>query len=239
MEGDLLDELINAAENLVNKSAVKEIDLFNQEEDEVINNTDDKSVVHTGLSDSSDDEDNKYFEEAKYNDCGKTIKHLIQSTASEGSYKSETWKPPVNSNIKTQPVSKTTTPNEVLYDPIFGIRIINPLVSSKVLQERMVGRESVQMSKLKWYLQKLTPDKDWAMAGVIVNKSASKTSQKGNQFCIWSISDLGPGLKIAAVFLFGKAYQHLWKTTIGTVVGILNPNVLDKKDGSKDEVSSS
>ncbi|GJQ84239.1 Mcm10 [Trypoxylus dichotomus] len=254
MEGDLLDELINAAENLINKTdphsasengTIKEINLFNKEDacSYLKGNSskiDNESVIHTGLSDSSDDEDNKYFEEAKYNEYGKTIKKLLNNSSDEPAAKTTgaSWKLKAKPGAEKQlslPETKSTTSKDVFVDPFFGIRIINPLISSVVIQERMVGRESVSMAKLKWYIQKLTPEKDWVIAGVIVQKSAAKTSQKGNQFSIWSLSDLHVNLKTASVFLFGKAHQHLWKTAVGTVVAILNANVLDKKDGSKDE----
>ncbi|KRT80966.1 hypothetical protein AMK59_5204, partial [Oryctes borbonicus] len=202
---------------------------------------DNTSIVHTGLSDSSDDEDNKYFEDAKYNECGRAIKNLLKNPSDESNTTqnaNKSWISISKSGIGKQlslPEAKATSSKDIFVDPFFGIRVINPLIPSTVIQERMVGRESVSMAKLKWFLQKLTPEKDWVIAGVIVQKSASKTSQKGNQFSIWSLSDLHANLKTTSLFLFGKAYQNLWKTVVGTVVAVLNPNVLDKKDGSKDE----
>lgn len=37
------------------------------------------------------------------------------------------------------------------------------------------------------------------------------------------------------MFLFRKAYNDLWKTTEGTVVAVLNPNVLDRSQNSADQ----
>lgn len=253
MEDDLLNDLINAAESLVNAAEstksiqnVKEINIFSEENVEVKSTKTDqsesaKSVVHTGLSDSSDDEDNKYFEETKYNDYGKAIKGLLKASSDKSNLNGikDIWKS--NSNKTKQlslPPPKSTPSQNIYIDPFFHIRIVNPVISSKVFQERMEGRESIPMAKLKWYIQRVTPEKDWVIAGVIVQKSASKTSAKGNQFSIWSLSDLHGDLKTVSVFLFGKSHQQLWKTTVGTVVGILNPNILDKKDGSRDEVNT-
>lgn len=121
---------------------------------------------------------------------------------------------------------------DVYSDPIFGIKIVKPLVSSAELTEKMQGRKAVTVSNVKLHLTNqavgLLPE-DWVIAGVLLNTS-SKTSQKGSQYCIWKITDLSTDMKAVSVFLFSSAYKKLWKTAPGTVVGILNPSVLESRD---------
>lgn len=265
-EDDLLDILLTTAaeeieENTQKGSKLKEVDIFKNEAsiDDLIKelNNDEKSLVHSGDTDSSDDEDNKNVENRKYNDCGKQIKRILNDTTPHtkpvngfyGPRERISWKasPSTSSNIaKPSPTpqkkSSLNLPKEkcdVFIDPLFHIRIVNPLVSSAVLQERMAGRDAVQFCQLTRYLQTKTSDRDWVLAGVVANKSAVKTSQKGQKFMIWTLTDLKDDIKTVSVFLFGTAYSQLWKTQVGVVVGILNPSVLDKKDGSKDIVSTS
>ena len=43
------------------------------------------------------------------------------------------------------------------------------------------------------------------------------------------MSDLSDCTKTAALFLFGGAYKALWKHSVGTVFGILNPSIMKDK----------
>lgn len=290
-EGDLLDIFLSTASELSvsNKNTVlKETNIFTSETNIDLDanfntktnlitkqNNENRSLVHGGDTDSSDDEDNRNYQEVKYNESGKQIKKLLvnpndaSSSYGNGDKKQRiSWKSkssnslPSNSNkansndsVKTKIESiaaktkigsisakfkidlKKEQKPDVYTDPVFGIRIVNPLISSSVLQDRMSGRDAVSFSQLTGYLKTKQKDKDWVIAGVIVNKSAVKTSKKGNQFVIWTLSDLKNDIKTISLFLFRSACTELWKTVVGTVVGILNPSTLDKREGSADVVS--
>lgn len=196
--------------------------------------------IHKGDTDSSDDEHNRDFENRKYNECGRDIKHLLtdQKTSENFNRDLSSWKQKRTFELGAkpkQPSSNIKQKSDIFTDPFFGIRISKPLISSAVLQERMSGRTSVAMSNIKQFISKNTISEDWVIAGVIVNKSTVRTSQKGNQYIIWKLSDLKGDIKTISLFLFGNAYKELWKSTIGTVLGVLNPTIMDKKDGSRDE----
>lgn len=62
-------------------------------------------------------------------------------------------------------------------DPVFGLRMINPLLSSQTIQDRMIGKTPVPVSRVKTHLTS-ADNCDWVVAGVLVYKSL-KTSQKG------------------------------------------------------------
>jgi len=64
-------------------------------------------------------------------------------------------------------------------DPVFGLCMINPLLSSQTIQDRMIGKVPVPVARVKTHL-KSADNSDWVVAGVLVNKSLPKTSQKGN-----------------------------------------------------------
>lgn len=120
-------------------------------------------------------------------------------------------------------------------DPIFGIRIVQPLISSAMMKERMVGRIAVDVRNLTNHLEHTDLSQDWCLAGVIVGKSGVQTSQKGAQYVIWKLSDLKGEIKTASLFLFKTAYKELWKTAQGMVIGVLNPSVFPRKDGKISE----
>lgn len=211
--------------------------------------------IFVGDTDSSEDEDNKYFEERHYSEYGRAIKNMLNTPKSSSiSLTDYASKPNISNAVKndikwtdSKPATPKATPeapkqkitelpkfgaqkNDVLLDPTFNMRIVNPVVSSTVLKERMIGRRAISTLKIKNFL--LTSDHketDWVTAGAVVGKF-SKTSQKGHPYCLWTISDLLGDIKMVTVFLFGTAYKEFWKTSLGTVVGILNPGVMDSKD---------
>lgn len=122
-----------------------------------------------------------------------------------------------------------TVKNDVYADPIFGFRMIKPLVSSAELTMKMQGRTAVTVSQVKAHSVNQAASNstdDWVIAGVLMYK-VMKTSVKGNQYCVWKITDLSLEMKTASIFLFGNACKDLWKTSSGVVIGVLNPSVLE------------
>ncbi|KAJ8942710.1 hypothetical protein NQ318_017009 [Aromia moschata] len=165
-EENLLDDLLSAAsEELekLNKNVLQETDIFKNESNlckkDLLPNL--PSNIHNGDTDSSEDEGRRNFENVKYSDYGKDIKHLLEHKSASSSgydkHKSSSWK------------------TKALFAP---------------------AKEPTQITSQK-----------------------TATIEKFK-------SDV-------------NAFKQLWKTAVGTVVGVLNPNVLDKKDGSKDEATLS
>lgn len=190
-------------------------------------------IRENGALDSSDDEDMKNFLEQKYNEYGRDIQATLkkqneekidlkitkevdrnipksrQRTAAPEAHQFPKYNPkPVTASTKSENVGIYT-------DPIFGIRIIHPLISSTQIGERMIGRIPVAMSSLRKHLDHGDLSKDWAVAGVIVKKSAVLTSKKGAQYVIWKLSDLRGEIKTISLFLFKNAYKQMWKTAEG------------------------
>ena len=53
---------------------------------------------------------------------------------------------------------------------------------------------------------------------------------QGKSFCIWKLSDLQDCDKTVSFFLFGNVYKEHWKNELGTVIGLLNPSMMDKAE---------
>ncbi|CAG9761311.1 unnamed protein product [Ceutorhynchus assimilis] len=222
------------------------------------------TVIHNGDTDSSDDEGNRNFELKQYNECGQEIKRLLTDSISPSHYgapkqriargtpswlnkapkeKPQLTKPSINQNKKSQFGEIPPTKKEfqdVLIDPHFSLRIVNPKISSAVLQERMQGRLAVKFSDLsRQIFAGNLKDKDWVISGVVIHKSPPKTSQKGSEYSIWTLCDLKDDMKTVGLFMFSSAHKELWKTMVGSVVGVLNPGILERRDGSKDQATLS
>ena len=142
------------------------------------------------------------------------------------------------SSMLTTSNSSPSSSVDVYSDPVFGLRIVKPLVSSSDLQGLMVGKTPVQISKVKHHLATANLEGDWVIAGVVINKSPTMKSQKGNHYSIWKLSDLSFDMNVITLFLFSDAYKTFWKTAPGTVIGVMNPNVLESKD-DKDQATLS
>lgn len=257
-----LDELLRAdladENESVHNEKIQDVDIFQARSsnvEEPAENIVKTSEIHNGDTDSSDDEEKRNYTERKYSDYGSHVKKMLDSKEQERIEKqldfatrlrqtnidvkiNKTKPKEIQQDIRhvlCAPGSKTNTVSDIYTDPVFGIRITKPLISSSALLERMQGREAVNMLRVKRYVENEDLSKDWVTAGVIVRKSAAKKSQKGNQFQIWTLSDLKDDLKTVSMFLFRKAYNDLWKTSEGTVVAVLNPNVLEKSQNSADQ----
>lgn len=255
------ENLIKSDTKICKPKIIKETNLFELETNVKSTLTSlkpsDLSEIHNGDTDSSDDEGNRNYENQKYNECGKVIKKLLSSDFTNDSNcissshygapkkRTSSWMPSPKHgkvNISSPTFKNKSVPlkgyGDVFIDPIFGMRIVNPSISSAILTERMEGRVAVKFSDLVRFIgNDGLKDKDWVICGVLVSKSPPKTSQKGSQFSIWTISDLKGDIKTVALFMFSGAHTDLWKTVVGTVIGVLNPNIMERRDGSKDVVS--
>lgn len=211
--------------------------------------------------DSSDEEDLQNFFDRKYNEYGRDINLMLKkneemrkdtivgrevanslrskstTNITSKSQSVATIKPSAiitSRPLYSQPPPKLEDVN-IYTDPIFGIRIVQPLISSAMMKERMVGRIAVDIRSLQHHLEHNDLSQDWCLAGVIVGKSGVQTSQKGAQYMIWKLSDLKGGIKTASLFLFKSAYKELWKTAQGMVIAVLNPTEFPRKEGKSSE----
>lgn len=213
-----------------------------------------RTLFGSGDADSSDDEEQRDFQTSKYNEFGREINKKMKEREETRKYDSiniySGSSGPSTSNASSIPCASFIQPRvehqgrsevakrlsaaksepSVFCDPVFGLRIVQPLISSATLKERMEGRTPVGVQRARFHTERGDTTKDWAIAGVLITKSPVRQTAKGDQFSIWSISDLRGEIKTVSVFLFRSAHKELWKTNLGTVIGILNPKVMDRKD---------
>ncbi|XP_045613023.1 protein MCM10 homolog [Procambarus clarkii] len=209
-----------------------------------------KSELHSGDTDSEDEEDNRNPFEQRYNSCGREIKKRISHEPSQArsdrkeevlarvkvkSQQNVGWKEVGGSlvSLKGAGISSPESDKNCTIDQYSGIRIVNPVVSGEMMRERMEGRKMVRMSTINLHLRGGDIEGDWVTIGVIVSKSDPKTSQKGSQYSIWKLSDLSDCTKTIALFLFSGAHKALWKSAVGTVIGLLNPQIMKDRQGDK------
>ncbi|XP_074093603.1 minichromosome maintenance 10 homolog [Cotesia typhae] len=263
--GDLLDDLLANDEKETPKK-IKEFNFLETPGPEVASqlNTKDKDTSDSqslikATNDSSDDEDSKYFHEQRYSESGRSIKELLTKQQDDKEHSRISHfsdiKQKVDNNtfarsprvgVPSKSVEKKDgpiqewlkKPSDIYTDPVFGLRIVKPLISSQELSERMKNRAAVTVSKVKNFIATQDLSNDWVIAGVLIQKSATRKSQNGNAYCIWTISDLSEAVSRVTVFLFKDAYKTFWKTSDRVVVGILNPSVLETRN-DKDEATLS
>lgn len=108
---------------------------------------------------------------------------------------------------------------------------------------RMEGRKMIKIRILSSKTSKKNVDAaadNWVTIGVLVDKLPPRyiTTQsstvikmdycrdtvKGKKYSIWKLSDLSSQTAVVSLFLFGTAFQAHWKTSLGTIVAILNPH---------------
>lgn len=201
------------------------------------------SLIHTQESDSSEDEEGNRTVN-KYNEFGQFVKQRLahQPTVDrlKGQNCPEGWKSKQGaltklSGASVKPVVAPVTTDNGFTDPFFGIKIINPLIGSSTLMQRMEGRKQIKVSQIKIHMRGGDIKDDWVTMAVVVSKSEPRTSQKGKKYSIWKLSDLKDCTKQVSFFLFGEVFTTHWKMAIGSVIGILNPNFM--KENNSEEIS--
>ncbi|XP_034243917.1 protein MCM10 homolog [Thrips palmi] len=210
--------------------------------------------LHSGDTDSSDDEEARKHGSTVDN-FGASVKRMLKTAEEEKRTaprltegkslfsQMPSWKSPAaavakGSRTLSLPDKKNKTgPMDAYTDSSIGIRIINPLVSSSVIKERLVGRKVISMSQVKQFTSDGKITDDWVIFGVIISKAPPRTSAKGSNYSIIKLSDLrGPGNpRIVSLFLFSSAFKNHGKDSVGTVLGILNPGVMDNSRNHGDE----
>uniref|UniRef100_A0A2C9JXH3 Protein MCM10 homolog n=1 Tax=Biomphalaria glabrata TaxID=6526 RepID=A0A2C9JXH3_BIOGL len=140
-----------------------------------------------------------------------------------------------SSTSQAQAAAPVAESEKVYVDEFSKIRIVNPLISSSLMKMRMEGRKLVGVSKI--HLKLKTPDLqgDWVTIAVIVGKTDAKSSSSGKPYCIWKLNDLEDHENSVSFFLFGEVHKHLWKTDLGTVVGVLNPSIMESMEKNNSE----
>ncbi|BFZ08670.1 hypothetical protein BsWGS_11709 [Bradybaena similaris] len=141
----------------------------------------------------------------------------------------------LSSNEQAKPTTNPSKSDQFIIEDFSKIRIINPLISSSLMKMRMEGRKMISISKM--HLKLKTPDLqgDWVTIAVIVGKTDSKSSSTGKPYSIWRLSDLEDLDNVVSFFLFGEVHKHLWKTEIGTVIGVLNPSIMESMEKKNSE----
>lgn len=246
MVDDLEDELSDFLQAAAEEG---EITLGNTTEPKTQTNGDASAVVPgRDAYDSSDEEDLSNFFERKYNEYGRDINHMLKrkdadrvdaviggevsKNLRQSEFVAKKSVPPAPPKPVPVPVPISKPTEDVYKDPVFGLRLIQPLISSTALRERMLGRTNVEIRSLQYHLQNSDLSKDWCVCGVIVSKSVQTSNNSGSQYVIWRLSDLKGEIKSVSLFLFKSAFKELWKTAVGMIIAVLNPSVFSRKDNN-------
>lgn len=83
----------------------------------------------------------------------------------------------VAKQLETRTRTSTNDDNNYLSEKFSGLRIVNPLISSVVMEKRMEGRKMVKISQIPTKIKGNNDiDGDWVTIGVLVQKLPPKTS---------------------------------------------------------------
>ena len=53
---------------------------------------------------------------------------------------------------------------------------------------------------------------------------------QGKQYSIWKLNDLEDCEQLVSFFLFNEIFRQHWKTTVGSVIGLLNPSIMQNTE---------
>ncbi|XP_068572799.1 protein MCM10 homolog [Cebidichthys violaceus] len=140
--------------------------------------------------------------------------------------------PPTASTGTPKPSSLPPIPKDVGVEKYSGLRLRKPRVSSCEMDRKMADRHLIRLSQVPERLaREKLEDSDWVTFAVLVNKVTPQSNSSGKTFSIWKLNDLHNLEVFVSLLLFGEVHKEHWKTEPGTVIGVLNPNLLKQKDG--------
>ncbi|GAB1609807.1 protein MCM10 homolog [Argonauta hians] len=205
------------------------------------------------FGDSDSDWEDLEGEKPKLSDEGNQLKQLLKKSNNQRiahslshdvaalREKAVKKKSPVQStfDIKPQLKEKFDAKADIKcdVDPFSGIRIYNPKVSSTTMKTRMQDRHMIKLSLIHKKSPNELSESDWVTIAVVVQKGEPRTSSKGNTYSIWKLNDLQNCEENVSFFLFNEVYKTHWKMPVGTVIGLLNPNMMDKSERKQSDIA--
>jgi len=238
-----LSQKNNATQSTPFKDAAVDFSKPTQQASSLAKPVESTSLVHQGDSESSEDEEGNKKTTSSYNEFGQFVKQRLahqplQVDRLKSKDQQQGWKNKQGAltNLTKPEAPIGTTSDNGFTDPFFGIKILNPLIGSTALAQRMEGRKQIRVSQIRSHMRGGDIQDDWVTLAVIVSKGEPRTSQNGKKYAIWKLSDLKDCSKTPSFFLFGQVFTAHWKMAVGSVIGLLNPNFM-KDSTNNEEVS--
>ncbi|KAM9845836.1 protein MCM10 homolog [Aulostomus maculatus] len=139
---------------------------------------------------------------------------------------------PAASAGQPKPSSLPPLPKDVAVEKYSGLRLRKPRVSSSEMDRKMADRRLIRLSQVPERMKRENlEESDWVTFAVLVNKATPQSNSTGKTFSIWKLNDLHNLEVFVSLLLFGDVHKEHWKTELGTVIGLLNPNPMKQKDG--------
>ncbi|OQV25123.1 Protein MCM10-like protein [Hypsibius exemplaris] len=120
-----------------------------------------------------------------------------------------------------------------------GIRIANPFMSTEVVKNTAGDKRICKLSLLPSLRSQITNQTEWITIGVVVQKLPTKTAANGAPFSLWKLSDLEDTVHLTTLFLFSDAHKADCNIPVRTVIAIMNPSLMPKKEGKDDQLAIS
>ena len=147
-------------------------------------------------------------------------------------------KPPPAKQSSVKSVSITQTPDKLDKCPHSGIRIANRTIAKSDFNCAVATRRFIKIQHLPIHFKdKQEVAGDWVTSGAIVRKAGPFKSKTGNDYSIWTLSDLISLENTISLFLFKTVHLEHRKEQVGTVVSLLNPNFMPPRDQEKGKKS--
>ncbi|MCP9264505.1 hypothetical protein DINM_022606 [Dirofilaria immitis] len=140
---------------------------------------------------------------------------------------------------KAQQIAKTIESSSKaalkVYDPFFGIRIRNPILSSAAFESYCDGLKKIRLSQLKSFsvriLSQTEVKQQMDFPGDYRRKTGCRKSASGHDYMIWIVSDLTNFLNgNVKILVFGDCIKKFWKLQPGSVIALVTPSFVDGDD---------
>ncbi|CAF1067534.1 unnamed protein product [Didymodactylos carnosus] len=125
---------------------------------------------------------------------------------------------------KLRPIpSKTVNDSSIYVDLTTGLRINSLCFTQTEIKSKLSLTKLIRLSQIEQQSQQLP--NDWCTLAILANKADIKQAANGSNYSCWRLTDFKTQQQLVTLLVFGDAHKTLWKTTLGSVFLLYNPDV--------------
>ncbi|KAJ3055601.1 minichromosome maintenance- protein [Rhizophlyctis rosea] len=126
--------------------------------------------------------------------------------------------------VDTSATKESAGSDDKMIETHSGLRLKSRTIPHTHFLTLMSSRRPIPLPSISTHMHGDDIPGDWVAIGVIASKSPPRTASTGKKYILFKLTDLAGC--IVNVFAFGRAFEGVWKETVGSVVAILNPRIV-------------
>ncbi|CAK4121964.1 unnamed protein product [Aphanomyces euteiches] len=177
------------------------------------------SLAKYGIGHTADETERQKNKQETIERLSKIVAHLDPEPRMTQQSKFAIYNPKKESS---RPIDPATT------EEFSGLRIKDRLVPADEMKKQMQGRKFIHLASMDNAPTRQFDNSstDWVAVAVMTKKNLAKSEH--SPYVVWTLSDLENAM--LSIFLYNDAYESHWKELEGSIVAIINPDIMPAKE---------